>query len=201
MPALRISLICWTWRMMSRTVDWTPASFLSSGVETLGGLLERLEGPVGLLARTDDGVVLLILRVGQRTGGAVALLLERGGELGGLLRHVREVASCSRAGRYCRGSPGFAGRQGMVAATTGSASSETRRVLMRQLRRAARDPGPGGVRYALGRDSVAARTPGATARVRHRCAAAGPLCWARCGRSRGRSCRAAPVPPQRCHPS
>ena len=71
----------------------------------------------------------------------------------------------------------------VVAATTGSASSETRRVLMRQLRRAIREPGPSGPcgsERGRGSASPLGRRRAGARSARHRCrrTAAGPWFWA-----------------------
>ncbi len=90
----------------------------------------------------------------------------------------------------------------VVAATTGRASRETRRVLMRQLRRATRDPvltGPRGLSAETGSDPAPAAPPERWARSLVSPAAAGPgfwACWGEEPRSvppRG-SCSAAALP-------
>ncbi|PSK45958.1 hypothetical protein B0E38_07121 [Streptomyces sp. 111WW2] len=68
--------------------DADELAVLARRVDLLGLVEEVLQGPVGLLAVALDGDRAGLRAVGQRAGGLVALLLERGGQLRGLLGHL-----------------------------------------------------------------------------------------------------------------
>ncbi len=127
---------------LSRTAG--ELSVRAGGVDLLRAGDELLLGDVRRVADTLDRDVVGLRAVRERAGRLVALLLEGGGELGRLLGHVGqqlhvvELLGSDPIDWLMRQAPR------VVAATTGSASSDTRRVEMRQLRRAIREPGPGG---------------------------------------------------------
>ncbi len=68
--------------------DTDEVAVLAGGVDLLGLVEEVLQGPVGLLPVALDRDRAGRRAVRQGTGGLVALLLERGGQLGGLLGHL-----------------------------------------------------------------------------------------------------------------
>ncbi len=70
--------------------DALEVAVLAGGVDLLGGVREGVHGPVGLVPVALDRVLVRGRGVRQGTGGLVALLLERGGQLGGLLGHLRQ---------------------------------------------------------------------------------------------------------------
>ncbi len=185
--------------------DALEVAALAGAVDLFRGVDEVVAGPVGLLLVALDLVVGRLAAVRERgladwsrsSWSAVA------SSVACLVMSVSSfmLSSCwmSVMESLMRRAPSE------VAATTGSASSDTRRVEMRQLRRATREPGPGEpVGCFTGGTGSGLRTHRGDRRLHRLLTGPGPGS----GRAGARSCRswgqprhAAPAPPKHCHPS